>query len=159
MIDPKRIEVLAEEAIGDSPELFIVAVHVGPDNDIKVFADGDQGIKLQQCVAISRHIEHNLDRQAVDFSLEVSSPGGMKNPLENPRSLNKFKGKTIRIHTENRTFEGAVAGIGERGLVLEWEARVSKPVGKGKITVTQSQTFDLKAIQRVDLIPAPRPND
>lgn len=152
-IDLKQIEALAREAIGDHPELFIAGVYVSANNAIRVFADGDQGIDLAQCVGISRHIERNLDREAVDFSLEVSSPGGMENPLQNPRSLNKFKGKNLRIRTEKTTFEGEVTAVDPSGLTLQWQARMPKPVGKGKVTVVQSETFDLKTLQSATLTP------
>ena len=34
--------------------------------------DGDQGVPLSECIRISRHVEHNLDRDKEDFSLEVT---------------------------------------------------------------------------------------
>ena len=38
------------------------------NNEIKVVIDGDNGVKVEDCMFISRAIEGNLDRDEVDFS-------------------------------------------------------------------------------------------
>jgi ribosome maturation factor RimP len=40
-----------------------------------------KGVNLQSCVEISRQVEHNLDREIHDFSLEVAS-AGVGSPLQ-----------------------------------------------------------------------------
>ncbi|CEN34778.1 Ribosome maturation factor RimP (fragment) [Capnocytophaga canimorsus] len=32
-----------------------------------------KGVGIDDCIALSRAIEHNLDREEVDFSIEVTS--------------------------------------------------------------------------------------
>lgn len=46
--------------------------------------DGDNGVSINDCISVSRAIEHNLDREEEDFSLEVTSYG-ISLPLRVPR--------------------------------------------------------------------------
>ena len=74
MISKKYIEDLAAEFLEDS-DLFAVKITVSKDNNIRLFIDGDNGVTIDDCVGLSRHIEGNLDRDKEDFELNVSSSG------------------------------------------------------------------------------------
>ena len=74
MTDKEHIKGLIEEFIKGTG-LFLVAVKVSSANRITVLADKNEGITIEECVAIHRHIENNLDREKEDFELQVSSPG------------------------------------------------------------------------------------
>ena len=43
----------------------------------------NDGITLEDCMKVSRHIEENLDRDVEDFKLTVCSPG-LENPFIGP---------------------------------------------------------------------------
>jgi len=58
--------------------------------------DGLKGLKVQDCAAISRHIESALDREQEDFELEVSSPG-LTAPFEHPLQYQKNVGRTVKV--------------------------------------------------------------
>ena len=51
-----------DKALEEHPSLFLIDFTMGSDNTIRVVLDGDQGVNLQDCMNISRAIEHNLDR-------------------------------------------------------------------------------------------------
>ena len=53
---------------------FLLDLNFGADSSIKVIVDGDSGVPLSECIRISRNVEHNLDRETEDFSLEVTTP-------------------------------------------------------------------------------------
>ncbi len=69
------------EAIGsyiEEKNLTLVEIKVNKANNIKVFfSANERPVTIDDCVALSRHIEGNLDREKEDFSLMVSSAGGM----------------------------------------------------------------------------------
>jgi len=52
----KRVRELVEEKIADRPDLFLVDVKMLPNNKLIIHVDGDQGISIQDCVAISSSI-------------------------------------------------------------------------------------------------------
>lgn len=74
MIDKKEILNLAEEYV-TGKDIFLVDVKVGTGNRISILADKKGRITIDDCAALSRHIEGALDRETEDFELQVSSPG------------------------------------------------------------------------------------
>ena len=64
MINEELIRSLIEEKLTD--DIFVVDIQVSAGNAISVLIDSDKGLSIDQCVAFSRQIEHNLDRDAED---------------------------------------------------------------------------------------------
>ena len=90
-----QVEALIKEALDENPSLFLIDLSVGGDNSIRVLLDGDEGVSLEACMQVSRKIEHNLDREENDFSIEVSSCG-VGSPLTMQRQFKKiFQFKVI----------------------------------------------------------------
>ena len=83
-----KVESLLEKVLVENPSLFLIDLKIGLDNNIKVILDDDNEISLNDCIKISRAIEHNLDREVEDFSLEVTS-AGVGEPLCNRRQYKK----------------------------------------------------------------------
>ena len=143
----EQVEKLVEEAIQENPKLFLIDLKISPDNKINVIVDGDEGVSIKECMRISRNVEHNLDRETTDFSLEVSSPG-LTEPIVNNRQYNKNLGKTLKVKTETDKFEGKLLEINDSGIVLEWKVREPKPIGKGKVTVVKTATLQYDSIKQ-----------
>ena len=73
MIAKETIEAIAAAYLADTP-LTLVKVKVSKENDIDVtITREDAGLTIDDCVALSRHIESKLDRDREDFSLTVGS--------------------------------------------------------------------------------------
>jgi ribosome maturation factor RimP len=126
--------------------LFLIDFKVSVDNHISILLDGDQGVNLQSCVEISRQVEHNLDREIHDFSLEVAS-AGVGSPLQKTRQYSKNLGRKLRVERDTApTLEGILTDANEDGFTLEWKQREPKPVGKGKVTVTKKETLSYQEI-------------
>ncbi|WP_299835341.1 ribosome assembly cofactor RimP [uncultured Tenacibaculum sp.] len=129
-----KVKELLQEALDENPTLFLIDLQFLANNKIKVIVDGDSGIPLSECVRISRNIEHNLDREEEDFSLEVTSPD-ISHPLKVKRQYNKNINRTLKVKTEDKEIEGVLSEVTEDKIVLKWKTREPKPVGKGKHTV------------------------
>jgi len=74
MIQKQTIEALVQEYLQGS-DLTLVEVTVSEENDIEVIVTRESGVSIDDCVALSRHIESKLDRDKEDFSLMVGSAG------------------------------------------------------------------------------------
>ncbi|MGS2762378.1 ribosome assembly cofactor RimP [Sinomicrobium sp. M5D2P9] len=132
----ERVEELLTEVFAEHESLFLIDFSISPDNKIKVVIDGDAGVSLNDCILVSRHVEHQLDRDETDFSLEVTSPGAAE-PIGHQRQYNKNIGRKLKVKTiSGETLEGDLEGVTEEGIKLQWKQREPKPVGKGKRTVT-----------------------
>ena len=68
----KIVAELLEKALEENESLFLIDFSVSENNQIRVVIDGDNGVTVNDCIAISRAIEHNIDRDEIDFSLDVS---------------------------------------------------------------------------------------
>lgn len=147
----EKVKSLLDKALEEYPSLFLIDFTVGGDNTIRVVLDGDQGVDLQDCMNISRAIEHNLDREEEDFSLEVTSAGATS-PLRLPRQYKKNIGRKIKIRTGAEELEGTLIQTSENSITLEWKAREPKPVGKGKVTVQKKQEIAFSDIQEAKVI-------
>ena len=95
MIKEKQIKKLIDSQL-QGTDIFLVDIIVKRGNSILVFIDGDEGVKLQDCIDLSRHIESNLDRDYEDFSLNVSSHG-LDQPLTLLRQYKKNEGRGLSV--------------------------------------------------------------
>ncbi|MGD9928669.1 MAG: ribosome assembly cofactor RimP [Mangrovibacterium sp.] len=142
MIDRNKIIQLIEEKLTD--DQFIVEVEVSPANQISVLLDSETGITIDHCIQISRQIEHNLDREAEDFELQVSS-SGLGQPFRVQRQFLKNIGQEVEVVLKNgQKLEGILKQTGEDGFELEI-TKAEKVEGKKKkelVTQLHRISFD-----------------
>ncbi|EDP72468.1 hypothetical protein FBALC1_15242 [Flavobacteriales bacterium ALC-1] len=143
----KIVEDLLQNALDERQDLFLIDFTLSGDNAIKIVIDGDNGVLVEDCMYISRAIEHNIDRDEHDFSLEVLSSGATT-PLTLPRQYKKHIGRDLEVKTnDSQSLEGKLIDVNEQGVVLTWKAREPKPVGKGKVTVTKEANVTFENIK------------
>jgi len=134
----KRVRELVEEKIADRPELFLVDVKMLPNNKLIIHVDGDEGISIQDCVAISRHVGFHLEEENVietAYNLEVSSPG-VGEPLKLTRQYTKNIGRTLALNlTSGDKKEGKLIAADESSITIEEQV---KEKGK-KVQLVSSQ--------------------
>ena len=74
-------------------------VKEGPDYILRVYADKEGGIGIDDCVAISRKLSDKLDEEDMikeAYILEVSSPG-LTRPLKKDRDFERSVGRKIEV--------------------------------------------------------------
>lgn len=134
MIDSEKVRTLLEAAL-QKQGAFLVDFEIAAGNVIQVTADTLEGINLEGITAISRGIEHNLDREEEDFELQVSSPG-VGSPLLVKEQYIQNIGRDLKVKDlEGNKYEGELIEFKDDVLHLQWSERVPKEVGKGKVTV------------------------
>ncbi|MGB5668536.1 MAG: ribosome assembly cofactor RimP [Maribacter sp.] len=146
-----KVKALLNEALKEDKSLFLIDFTMGADNNINVVLDGDQGVTVQDCMKVSRAIEHNLDREEEDFSLTVTSAGAAS-PMVNPRQYKKNIGRKVAVKTNEEVVEGNLVDANDMGIVLEWKAREPKPIGKGKTTVQKKKEITFSDIKEAKVI-------
>jgi len=134
------VKNLLHEALEEREDLFLIDFSISNEQSIHIIIDGDHGVKVEDCIFISRAIEHNIDREEHDFSLEVASAGAAT-PLQLPRQFKRNVGRTLEVKTKSENFEAELVDVLENGIALSWKAREPKPVGKGKVTVKKKATI------------------
>lgn len=146
MITKEHILTLAEAHLSGG-SVYVTGIKLGSDNHISLFIDGDNGVSIDDCVALSRAIEGQLDRDKEDFALDVSSHGATT-PLVLPRQYPKHIGRQFEVKLNNgNKEEGTLVSCDTEKITLEYSSRENKPVGKGKITVTHQKTISFDEIK------------
>lgn len=116
----KRIEeILREKAeeLLERDDLFIVEVmFTGAKNNqkIMVLVDGDQGVDIDVCAAVSRKLASFIEEEDLikdKYILEVSSPG-VDYPLTSQRQYKKNIGRTVKVFLKsNKDLEGKLVDV------------------------------------------------
>jgi ribosome maturation factor RimP len=138
MVDRVNIEKSVREYIRGTG-LFLVAVKVSSSNRITVLADKKEGITIDECALLHRHIEKDLDRDAEDYELQVSSPG-LDMPFGVIEQYYKNEGRNVAVvDNEGLIHTGILKNVTKGGFDLETEVKVK---GKAKEIKVVSFNFD-----------------
>ncbi|MCE4566211.1 ribosome assembly cofactor RimP [Maribellus sp. CM-23] len=149
MIAKEIIEKLVREKLDE--RMFIVEINVSSTNVIHIFVDSYDGMTIEQCIAISRNVEHNLDREEEDFALEVSSPG-LTESFKVKEQYIKYTGKAIKVVTEDQKLEGLLKSTSDEGIVLETSGKEKVEGQKKKQLVVKEYNLkydDIKSAKAV----------
>lgn len=118
MISKEKVTELVDERI-EGTDIFIVSIDISSGNKILITIDADSGVSIDKCMSVSRNVEHNLDREEEDFSLEVTS-FGLSSPFELPRQYKKYLGKKIEVTTlDEKKWKGTLSIIDENNISLD----------------------------------------
>ena len=129
-----KVTELLQSALDQKPNLFLIDFTITESNKITIVLDGDNGVTLQDCMDVSRAIEHNIDRDEFDFGLDVAS-AGVSTPLKLVRQYKKNVGRNLKVNTTSDVYEAQLVNADDEKITLSWTAREPKKVGKGKETV------------------------
>jgi ribosome maturation factor RimP len=142
MITEDRIAELVAEKLSDGP-IFVVEIKVHPGNKIHVEIDGDFGVNIADCVAVSRQIEGNLDREIEDFELQVLS-AGVGLPLKHERQYRKNIGREVSVSLEDGSELIGVLMESEDGVKLKLPASKKKKLPEREVSIAMDQIRETK---------------
>ena len=139
-----RVIELVEEKISDRPELFLVEVKMLPNNKLIIHVDGDEGISIQDCAAISRHVGFHLEEENTiekAYNLEVSSPG-VGEPLKLNRQYVKNIGRELSVKLSGGEIkEGKLLAVNDQAVTIE--AKVKEKGKKAQLVETSIDFSDI----------------
>jgi len=140
MIDKNMLISLTEEYLKDTT-YYLVDLILGNDNSIIVEIDNDEGVDIDQCVALSRHIEAQLDRDSEDFELTVTS-AGLTSPFKTTRQYRKYEGKEVEVLTRTGIkHNGILRSSDNEGFILTITRKVKPEGAKRKQEVDEDIRF------------------
>jgi ribosome maturation factor RimP len=146
MIDKQKIEGIVEEFMKGTG-LFLVSVKVSSANRIIVLADKNEGITIDECAAIHKHIESGLDRDTEDYELQVSSPG-LDLPFGVIAQYFKNQGRKVEVFDNDGTkYLGKLKNVTAGGFELETEIKT-----KGKAIELKDISFNFEQIRSTRVI-------
>jgi len=147
----EQVLTLLNQAFEKRLDLFLIDFSMDTKNHIEIIIDGDKGVSINDCVEVSRAIEHQLDREVHDFSLSVQSSGANA-PLKLARQYPQHKGRTLKVKSEGSELKGKLIEVTDKEITIEWSERVPKEVGKGKQTVVRKETIAYNTIDQAQIV-------
>lgn len=147
MIDKKSLIDLTEAYLEGSPN-YLVDVLLERGNNITIEIDNDEGVDIDDCVALSRHLETKLDRDAHDFELTVTS-AGLTSPFKTLRQYKKFHGKEVEVISKKGIKEtGVLESSDDEGFTLAITKKVLQEGAKRKTEVTEQVQFKFDEVKQ-----------
>ncbi len=126
----ETIAGLAQAALSnDSQFLVDVVVSSRPPQKVTIVVDGDAGLTIDDCAAVSRVLLKSLEEQKLvgdQFTLEVTTPG-VDHPLRMRRQYVKNVGRNVRIQRKDKSVEvGRLMAVSNDTVTLEQEEKEGK---------------------------------
>ena len=114
----ERVKELVLEKIADREDLFIVSIRFLKNGVLEILLDGDNGIAIEDCVQVSRHVGYHLEEENVidkAYRLEVSSPG-LDRPVKTVADHVRFMGLEANVklrvaHAGRKNYVGVLQGL------------------------------------------------
>lgn len=148
----EKAKTFLAQAMEENPSLFVIEFSVDSKDHIKVVIDGDDAVSISDCIAVSRKIEHQMDPELDDFSVEVTSYG-VSQPLIMPRQYKKNVDRKLELKLNSgEVVKADLVAADDKEIKLSWKAREPKPIGKGKITVDKEATYAYDAIKEAKVM-------
>ena len=117
MIEKQKVTELVEEWLSDK-EYFLVDVVISKDDKITVEIDHAEGVWIEDCAELSRHIEAGLSRDSEDFELEVGS-AGLGQPFKVVQQYRNHIGLEVEVlGKDGKKYKGILKSVEDDSFVL-----------------------------------------
>ncbi|MBN1597257.1 MAG: ribosome assembly cofactor RimP [Bacteroidales bacterium] len=151
MIEKSKIENLISDVLVEKG-IFIVTLNISTNNRITLLIDSQEGVKINDCAAISRVIENGMDRNSDDFELEVSSPG-IDSPLKVIQQYKKNLGKEIEVtNKDGSKVKGILLDFDDEKFSVEEKRTIKEKNKKKKQIVVEKLSFTYDEVSKVKTV-------
>jgi ribosome maturation factor RimP len=159
MITKQIVEKLANERIAERElDVYIVDINIGPAYQIVIELDSENGgVDITDCIAVSRNVEHNLDREEQDFSIEVAS-ADISKPFKVLKQYIKNIGKSVELkpltndNYKSGKIEGILKSATEEQVVITTREKKRLEGRKKKEWVEEDHAFKMNEIKETKII-------
>jgi len=125
MIDKSIVRSAVDEWITDT-DYFLVDINVDEQNRIIVEIDHKDGVWIDDCCELSRHIESKLDRDVEDYELEVGS-AGLGQPFKIVKQYEINVGRSVELLTSSgKKQTGILSSANDEGFTVVCKEKVKK---------------------------------
>lgn len=140
MIDVERVGQLVNEWL-EGRDYFLTDLNVSNDNKVVVEIDCKDGVWIDDCVALSRHIESNLSRDEEDYDLEVGS-AGLGQPFKVVQQWVNHVGDEVELLTlDGQKLRGVLKQADEAGFTVVVREKIRPEGAKRSKTVEVERTY------------------
>lgn len=154
MIKKELVRELAQERMDEMNNgTYLVDINISNSNQIVVEIDNMKaGAAVDDCIRVSRNIEHNLDREEEDFELQVTTPG-LSNPFKVEQQYIKNIGRNVKVvFKEVGSVEGKLVEVNEQNIVVETETKERVGGKKKKELVVRQHIIEKENIKETKIV-------
>ncbi len=140
MIEKQIVKDIVEAFLQDT-DYQLIDLTISADNRIVVEIDSFEGVDIDFCAQLTRHIESQLNRDKEDYELEVGS-SGLTTPFKVLMQYQKNIGNPVEILTkEGKKLHGQLVDADEDKFLVDIEEKVQIEGKKRKETQIITHTF------------------
>ena len=148
MIEAKKVIEIAERHLEGS-DMFVVECKVTPMGEVELLIDSDSAVRLEDCAALNRAIEAELDREVEDYSLMVAS-AGIGSELKLLRQYRKVLGNSVEVLLKDGIkLLAKLDSADEQGIAISYEEKQLVEGKKRKQTVEVTKSYAWEEIKYV----------
>ena len=148
MINKEDIIKVSKEIIEEIGGFF-VDIKINLTNSILLYFDRIDGVSIDHCLQISRHIEQHFDRDIEDYDLTVCS-AGLDKPFKVPKQYIKYIGHEVGVLLKNGIkYNGVILSLSDN--ILKLETLKKKKVNKKRKTYKEELLINLLEIKETKL--------
>ncbi|MCC8018530.1 MAG: ribosome assembly cofactor RimP [Rikenellaceae bacterium] len=145
MLNENIVREIAEKHL--SEDMFLVGIKVLPGNEIEITVDSDTSVGIDDCAALSRAMNADIEAITDDYALMVAS-AGIGQPLKVFRQYAKLIGKPVEVVLKNGVKVLAVLrGATPEAVTLAYEEKVAVEGKKKKETREVVKEYRLDEIK------------
>lgn len=140
MISKVKVSEIVNEWLAEK-EYFLVDVTVSADNCVSVEIDHADGVWIEDCVLLSRHIEANLNRDEEDYELEVGS-AGIGQPFKVHQQYVNHIGKEVEVlAVDGKKYRGVLTRAGESDFTVTVQVKEKPEGAKRPVLIERELTW------------------
>lgn len=146
MIQVDTVKEIVQTWLEDK-DYFLVDIEISPDNRIVVEIDHADGVWIDDCVALSRHIEAHLDREVEDYELEVGS-AGLGQPFKVYQQYVNYVGREVEVlAADGKKYRGTLTSVSDNTFVVTVKEKVKREGAKRPVVEDVAHTFDMNEVK------------
>ena len=146
MIAKSKVTEIVNQWLEDK-EYFLVEVSVSADNCVSVEIDHADGVWIEDCVQLSKHIEANLNRDEEDYELEVGS-AGIGQPFKVLQQYINHVGKEVEVLAcDGKKYRGVLTAACEENFTVTIQVKEKPEGAKRPILVDKEYTWKFNEVK------------
>ena len=146
MIERQQVIDLTNEWLADK-EYFLVDVVISKDDKITVEIAHSEGVWIEDCAELSRHIENGLSRETEDYELEVGS-AGLGQPFKVTQQYKNHIGMEVEVLTkEGKKLKGILKDASDEEFTLTVTKKEKKEGAKRPQLVEEDLIFPYDGVK------------
>ncbi len=148
MIDKNVVTKAVDEWL-QKGDYYLVDVEMTPDDRIVIEIDHADGVWIEDCADLSRHLQETLGEELGDYELEVGS-AGIGQPFKVAQQYRNHIGKEVEVLQKNgQKKQGILKEVSEDGQQFTITTKEKQQIeGKKRpVMMDVDKTFDINDIK------------